>query len=112
MENPPPPPIMGGYSEIDKNDEPARTAADFAIKEQSRREQTAYKLEAITRAERQLVEGTNYRLCLKVSYHKKGHEVDTTESVLVVVNQNLQQEYSLTSWTAQHCDEESGGNRR
>ena len=94
---------LGGYREIDKADEGAAAAAEFAVKAESEKKEMTYKLVSIEHAESQVVAGTNYRLCLKIGYHKQDDDVDTTEFVRVVVNRNLQNQYSLTSWTEENC---------
>lgn len=97
----------GGYREIDKADEGAATAAEFAVKAESEKKEMTYKLVSIEHAEAQTVAGINYRLCLKVGYHKADDEAETTESVRVVVYRNLQNQYSLTSWTEENCGDEA-----
>jgi len=97
----------GGYREIDKADEGAATAAEFAVKAESEKKEITYKLVSIEHAETQTVAGINYRLCLKVGYHKADDEAETTESVRVVVYRNLQNQYSLTSWTEENCGDDS-----
>lgn len=97
----------GGYREIDKADEGAATAAEFAVRAESEKKEMTYKLVSIEHAESQTVAGINYRLCLKVGYHKQDDEVDTTEFVRVVVYRNLQNQYSLTSWTEENCGDDS-----
>ena len=94
---------LGGYREIDKSDEGAAAAAEFAVKAQSENKEMTYKLVSVEHAESQVVAGINYRLCLKVGYHKQDDDVDTTEFVRVVVNRNLQNQHSLTSWTEENC---------
>ena len=94
---------LGSYREIDKSDEGAAAAAEFAVKAESESKEMTYKLVSIEHAESQVVAGTNYRLCLKVGYHKQDDDVDTTEFVRVVVNRNLQNQHSLTSWTEENC---------
>ena len=96
----------GGYREIDKADEAAAAAAEFAVKDQSEKKELAYKLVSVEKAETQVVAGINYRLCLKVSYQKQGEDTDTTEFVKVVVFRSLQKEYSLTSWTEEACSKD------
>jgi len=100
---------LGGYREIDKSDEGAAAAAEFAVKAQSENKEMTYKLVSIEHAESQVVAGINYRLCLKVGYHKQDDDVDTTEFVRVVVNRNLQNQHSLTSWTEENCGSDNGG---
>jgi len=94
---------LGGYREIDKSDEGAAAAAEFAVKAESETKEMTYKLVSVEHAESQVVAGINYRLCLKVGYHKQDDDVDTTEFVRVVVNRNLQNQHSLTSWTEENC---------
>ena len=97
----------GGYREIDKADEGAATAAEFAVKAESEKKEMTYKLVSIEHAETQTVAGINYRLCLKIGYHKQDDDVDTTEFVRVVVFRSLQNQYSLTSWTEENCGDDS-----
>ena len=98
----------GGYREIDKTDEAAVAAAEFAVKDQSEKKEITYKLVEIEHAESQVVAGINYRLCLKIGYHKADDDVDTTEFVRVVVSRSLQNQYSLTSWTEENCGDDGG----
>jgi hypothetical protein len=92
---------LGGYRVIDKADEGAATAAEFAVKAESEKKEIAYKLISVEHAETQTVAGINYRLCLKVG-HKQDDD-DATEFVRVVVYRSLQNQYSLTSWTEEDC---------
>ena len=98
----------GGYREIDKTDEGAVAAAEFAVKNQSEKKEITYKLVEIEHAESQVVAGINYRLCLKIGYHKADDDVDTTEFVRVVVYRSLQNQYSLTSWAEENCGDDGG----
>ena len=100
---------LGGYKELDKTDEGATAAAEFAVKAESEKKEMTYKLVSLEHAESQVVAGINYRLCLKVGYHKQDDDVDTTEFVRVVVYRNLQNQYSLTSWTEENCGSDEGG---
>jgi leucyl aminopeptidase (aminopeptidase T) len=96
----------GSYREIAKDDEGAAAAAEFAVKDQSEKKGLTYNLVSVEKAETQVVAGINYRLCLKVGYHKQDDDMDTTEFVRVVVYRNLQKEYSLTSWTEEQCSKD------
>jgi len=96
----------GGYREIDKADEGAAAAAEVAVKQESEKKEITYKLVEIEHAESQVVAGINYRLCLKIGYHKADDDVDTTEFVRVVVYRNLQNQYLLTSWTEENCGDD------
>jgi len=97
----------GGYREIAADDEGAVGAAEFAVKAESEKKEMTYKLVSVEKAESQVVAGINYRLCLKIGYHKQDDDVDTTEFVKVVVYRSLQKEFSLTSWTEENCGEDN-----
>jgi hypothetical protein len=102
---------VGGYKEVAKDSPEVQAAAEFAVKEQSRKLEMTYKLVSIAHAESQTVAGVNYRLCLKVGYHKEDDDADTTEFFRAVVYRNLQKDYSLTSWAQEDCGEdETTGN--
>jgi hypothetical protein len=79
----------GGYKEVANDDAEVVAAAEFAAKEQGKKQEMTYKLVSVEHAEQQVVAGINYRLCLKVGYHKADDDVDTTEFVRVVVYRNL-----------------------
>ncbi len=97
---------VGGYKEIAKDDPEAEAAAEFAVKAQNEKQGAHYKLVEIGHAESQVVAGINYRLCLKIGYHKEDDDVDTTEFVRTIVYKNLQREYSLTSWAEENCGDD------
>jgi len=97
----------GGYKEVANDDAEVVAAAEFAVKDQGKKQEMTYKLVSVEHAEQQVVAGINYRLCLKVGYHKEDDDVDTTEFVRVVVYRNLQKAYSLTSWAQENCGEDS-----
>lgn len=99
-------PILGGYQETDKDSPEVQEAAEFAVGEQGRKQDATIKLVSVERAERQVVAGMNYRLCMKVEITAEGEDEATTQEVKVVVYRNLQKEYSLTSWEEAEC----GGN--
>ncbi len=98
---------LGGYRVIDKADDNVMAAAEFAVTAESEKKEMTYKLVSVEKAESQSAAGTNFRLCLKVGYHKQDDDVDTTEFVKVIVHRNLQQEFSLTSWTEEQCSSDS-----
>jgi hypothetical protein len=102
----------GGYKEVAKDDDQVQAAAEFAVSEQGKKQEMTYKLVSVEHAEQQVVAGINYKLCLKVEYHKEDDDVDTTEFVRVVVYRNLQRAYSLTSWTQEDCGTDEGQNQQ
>jgi hypothetical protein len=99
--------ILGGYQPVANDNAEVAAAADFAVEAQSKKQDMTYKLVSIEHAERQSASGSNFRMCLKVGYHKEDDDVDTTEFVKVVVHRDLQQEHSLTSWTQENCGDDS-----
>lgn len=88
--------IVGGYREVAKTDETVVYSANFAIKTQAQKD-ASLKLISIAGAERQIVAGSNYRLCLVVNSENKPEEIKA------VVYQSLQNEFSLTSWESEKC---------
>ena len=53
--------LPGGYSAVGLTDD-VKAAAEFAVQEQAKREAVVLKLSDISKAERQIVAGVNYRL--------------------------------------------------
>jgi aspartic proteinase inhibitor len=98
---------LGGYKPVANDDSEVVAAAEFAVDEQGKKQEMTYKLVSVERAERQSAAGSNFRMCLKVGYHKEDDNVDTTEFVKVVVHRNPQQEHSLTSWAQEDCGDDS-----
>ena len=91
-------PVLGGYKAIETTDEGVAAAADFAIKAQSEKDEMEYALGGIAKAERQVVAGSNYRLCMDVSAN--GEDGSYVQAVIYV---DLKQNYKLTSWEASNC---------
>ncbi len=100
--------ILGGYQPVANDNSEVVAAAEFAVKEQSKKQEMTYKLVSIEHAERQSASGSNFRMCLKVGYHKEDDDVDTTEFVKTVVHRDLKLEHSLTSWAQENCGEDDG----
>lgn len=100
---------VGGYKAISKSDAGARAAAEFAVDAQAERKSLTIELVAVEKAESQVVAGTNYRLCLKVTTSGADDEADVTITVKVIVYRNLKGEYSLTSWAEEDCAPDSDG---
>ena len=93
---PSPGPIAGGYSVAEPSDPAVQAAADFAVKEQSRKGGPV-SLVGIVKVERQVVAGLNYRLCLDVEQAGKRVRVQA------VVYQDLQKQLSLSQWQPGGC---------
>lgn len=94
---------VGGYKSIAADDAGARAAAAFAVKEQAKKTSQTLQLVSVEVAERQVVGGSNYKLCLIVNKEGDMGEEDEKLRVTVVVYQNLKQEYNLTSWNKSTC---------
>jgi hypothetical protein len=102
--------VVGGYKNIDKpaEDSEVVAAAEFAVAARKEKVGGPLSLVSISRAERQVVQGTNYRLCLEV---KAADETDAgadTQQVRAVVWHKLTRpgqprEYQLTSWEEADC---------
>jgi len=100
---------VGGYKQSSKTDAGARAAAEFAVDAQAERKNLTIELVAVEKAETQVVAGTNFRLCLKITTSGADDESDVTITVKVVVYRNLKGEYSLTSWAEEDCAPDNDG---
>ena len=98
--------IVGGYKAIAADDAGAQAAAEFAVSAEAAKTSRSIELVSVHKAERQVVAGSNYRLCLKITSQGEDGEADVTHFVQAVVYQNLKREYKLTSWTKSDCDED------
>jgi hypothetical protein len=83
--------IPGGYFATALTED-VKTAAEFAVQEQSKRQPQTLKLNNIFKAEKQIVAGVNYRLDIMV---KQGRSV---RGAKVVVFRALNSHYKLTFW--------------
>lgn len=88
--------MVGGYNSVSKTDAAVIDAANFAVETQARKD-ASLELKSIASAERQIVAGSNYRLCLVVNSGKKQQEATA------IVFLNLKDKFSLTSWTPGKC---------
>ncbi len=88
--------MVGGYNSAAKTDETVVDAARFAVAAQAEQDATL-ELVGIERAERQIVAGSNYRLCLSVKSKNKREQATAT------VYLNLQNEFSLSEWIPGNC---------
>jgi len=85
-------PLVGGYSSADATSDDVKAAAEFAVREQAGHESEPLALVTVSKAEKQVVAGLNYRLALTVTKGKKSLEAK------VVVYHALDSHYQLTSW--------------
>jgi hypothetical protein len=93
--------ILGGYREIPVDDGGAVAAAEFAVSERSEKNEVSLELVSIHKAERQSVQGSNFRMCLEVKNAEE--EEGDAQFVKVVVYRNLKQEFALRSWVVDDC---------
>lgn len=100
------PPIVGGYKKIATDLPEVVSAADFAVKEQTRKGGSSVRLISIEAAESQLVQGMNYRLCLQVEIEDEANNVVVTQGVKVIVYRDLKKKYSLSKWEEADCSED------
>lgn len=94
---------VGGYKAASVDDEAVVAAAEFAVSDHSEKNEVSLEIVRIVKAERQVVAGTNYRLCIEVKVVEEGN--DDTQFVQTVVYQDLKQVYKLTSWKPDACSE-------
>jgi hypothetical protein len=83
--------LPGGYSTVGLSDD-IKAAAEFAVQEQAKRDAVVLELSDISKAERQIVAGVNYRLDVVVK--RSG----SARKARVVVFKDLKSHYKLTSW--------------
>lgn len=89
---------VGGYSQAPKTDAQVVSAAKFAVAAQSEKLDAEMTIDEILSAERQVVQGMNYRLCLRVNV-----EGDEPQTISAIVYQDLKRNYTLASWKAANC---------
>ena len=93
--------MTGGYKAASVDDDAVVAAADFAVSDHSEKNEVSLLVVSILKAERQTVQGANYRMCIEVKVADEGN--DETQNVLVVVYQDLKRNYKLTSWKPDGC---------
>ena len=89
--------VAGGYKTIDTTDEGVTAAADFARQTQAEKTNQDLEIVRVAKAERQVVAGINYRMCLVISDGENQYTVTT------VVYVDLKQNKKLTSWAKAAC---------
>ena len=95
------PPMVGGYKVVSVDDAAVKAAAEFAVSDHSQKNEVSLEVVSISKAERQIVQGTNYRMCIEVKVIEEGN--DDTQFVLATVYQSLKKAYTLKSWKADGC---------
>jgi len=87
----------GGYRLVPNDDSESVTAAKFAAREEGQKLGKNIVFSSLVYAQRQVVSGTNYKLCLKVKVNGTSKRAET------VIYRNLQKQYALTSWSWGQC---------
>ncbi len=93
--------MVGGYKAAPVDDAGVVAAAEFAVMDHSEKNEVSLEIVSIQKAERQVVQGMNYRLCVEVKVVEEGN--DETQFVLVGVYQDLKRNYKLTKWEPDAC---------
>ncbi len=87
---------VGGFRDEPVSSAAVTKAADYAVKTQRSKDATL-KLVSVLKAERQVVQGSNYRMCLAVLSKGAAQQVSATVYV------NLKHIHTLSKWTAENC---------
>ena len=101
---------VGGYKPVAASDAMANEAADFAVSARSEKTEKAIELLSVHNAERQTVQGANYRLCLQVNTEGADGEADAIIFVQTVVYVDLKRNKRLISWTISDCGDDDDDN--
>ena len=91
-------PIVGGYQAAPAGDPDIIAAARFAVRAQGEAHQTSYALKAIVSAQKQVVAGMNYAVCMRVKGPRHLMFFGHTHLVNATVYQDLDRHDKLTAW--------------
>lgn len=98
--------MVGGFKPAPTDNAYVVAAARFAVRTQAQKQRTNMKLLSIHSAERQTVQGANYRLCLVVEIEDAENNVVVDQGVRAIVYHSLKNEFKLTKWTEENCNED------
>lgn len=97
------PPIVGGYKPVETTDEHARAAAEWAVREKGEKTGKAIELLTLVKAAQQVVQGMNYRFCMKINTEDEDEPVSFVEAIVYM---DLKMNYKLSGWkTVAGCEE-------
>lgn len=99
---------VGGYRDADASAADVQAAADFAVLAEAEKTSKEMSLASVIKAEKQVVAGTNYRLCLKVDSEGGEGQDAVTIFVQAIVYVDLKGNKKLSSWEISDCGDESG----
>ena len=74
--------MVGGYKTVEATDQYARAAAEWAVRERGEKTETGIELLSLVKAERQTVQGANYRLCMKINTEGQDEPVSFAQAVV------------------------------
>lgn len=97
---------VGGYRVVDASAADVQAAAEFAVSTQAEKTQKEMELVDVLKAEKQVVAGTNYRMCLKVDSEAGEGQDFVTIFIQAVVYVDLKANKKLTSWAISDCGSE------
>jgi hypothetical protein len=86
---------VGGYKTAPVDAADVKAAAEFAVAAQNKIDDFGRTLSEVLSAEKQIVAGVNYRMCLK---SKLGGDEGEIHFVRAVVYLDLKKVYKLTKW--------------
>lgn len=98
--------ISGKSSKVSVKDKNLIKAAQFAVRERARTQNTEVNLVEIKTAKMTLAAGRHYEICMLTNYLNKRSNQLVDQFVKVIVYRNLKNKYQLTSWTQENCTEE------
>ena len=93
------PRMVGGYEDASPREKNIRAAAVAAIREHAKREHDSVILVKINKAEKQVLSGMNYRLCMDVRRGRRGR----VHTVTAVVYKPIRKPMRLTNWEEGGC---------
>ena len=93
------PDMVGGYSDAKTSDKEIVRASKVALRDHSRKEGHSVTLVKINKAEKQVVAGMNYRLCMSVRRGRHGK----VHTVTAVVYEPIRKPWRLTNWQEGGC---------
>lgn len=98
--------VLGGYKAAKTTDADVKAAGGFAVTKRAEAEEKEMELTSILKAEKQVVAGTNYRLCLKVESEGGEGQDAVTIFVQAVVYKDLKGIMKLSSWAISECGDD------
>lgn len=102
----PPEQMVGNYRNVPVTESRVISAANYAVKTQAKKQKAKIKLIAISKAEKQVVAGLNFSLCLQIETTGKNRKTAVPQTIQTIVFLDLKQKFRLTSWAIAACTDE------